>query len=59
MTLRAVAERWFEAQQADGVLDADRDLGRFENHVDPLIGSRRIGDIEARDLLLMIRDLKR
>jgi hypothetical protein len=26
MTLRAVAERWFEAQQADGVRDADRDL---------------------------------
>ena len=59
MTLRAVAERWFEAQQADGVRDVDRDFGRFKNHVDPLIGSRRIGDIEARDLLLMIRELKR
>ena len=59
MTLRAVAERWFEAQQADGVRDVGRDIGRFRNHIDPLIGSRRIGDIEARDLLLMIRDLKR
>ena len=59
MTFRAVAERWFEAQQADGVRDVERDLGRFKNHVDPLIGSRRIGDIEARDLLLMIRELKR
>ena len=59
MTFRAVAERWFEAQQADGVRDVDRDFGRFKNHVDPLIGSRRIGDIEARDLLLMIRELKR
>ena len=39
--------------------DADRDFGRFKNHVDPLIGSKRIGDIEARDLLLMIRELKR
>jgi len=59
MTLRTVAERWLEAQQADGVRDADRDFGRFKNHVDPLIGGRRIGEIEARDLLLMIRDLKR
>ena len=59
MTLRAVAERWFEAQQAVGVRDVERDFGRFKNHVDPLIGSRRIGDIEARDLLLMIRELKR
>ena len=59
MTLRTVAERWLEAQQADGVRDADRDFGRFKNHVDPLIGSRRIGDIEARDLMLMIRELKR
>ncbi len=59
MTLRAVAERWFEAQQADGMRDVGRDIGRFRNHIDPLIGSRRIGDIEARDLLLMIRELKR
>jgi hypothetical protein len=48
-----------DAQQADGVRDADRDFGRFKNHVDPLIGSKRIGDIEARDLMLMIRELKR
>ena len=59
MTLRTVAERWLEAQKADGVRDADRDFGRFKNHVDPLIGSKRIGDIEARDLMLMIRELKR
>ncbi len=59
MTLRTVAERWLEAQLADGVRDADRDFGRFKNHVDPLLGSKRIGDIEARDLLLMIRELKR
>jgi len=59
MTLRAVAERWFEAQSADGVRDVGRDIGRFRNHIDPLIGSRRVGDIEARDLLLMIRELKR
>jgi len=59
MTLRTAAERWLEAQRADGARDADRDFGRFKNHVDPLIGSRRVGDVEARDLLLMIRDLKR
>ncbi len=59
MTLRTVAERWLEAQQADGVRDADRDFGRFKNHVDPLIGRKRIGDLEARDLMLMIRELKR
>jgi len=27
MTLRTVAERWFEAQRADGVRDVDRDFG--------------------------------
>ena len=59
MTLRGVAERWAEAQQADGVRDVERDFGRFKNHIDPLVGGRRIGDIEARDLLLMIRELKR
>lgn len=39
--------------------DVERDVGRFKNHVDPLMGSKRIGEIEARDLLLMIRDLRR
>ncbi len=56
MALRTVAERWLEAQQADGERDADREFVGFRSHVTRLIGSKRIGDIEARDVLLMIRD---
>lgn len=59
-TFAFVAREWWSTVHAAQVSDghAERTLIRFENDVFPWIGARPIGDIEAPDLLAVLRKIE-
>lgn len=59
MTLDELAERWFRQRARQGKRSVDDERTRYEKHVAPVLGARRVGDIRPRDVADLVEALRR